>query len=100
MGDEYRRIAETYLKDSSDINRSIINIFGDVNGLFDDYYELYYNYDKNKLIEFHKKGNEIINNMKDNYHNKKNSEIQMLSSLNTIVNMIKNICEESLIVNI
>src|SRR3989344_6544028 len=100
IGDEYRRIAETYLKDSSDINRNIINIFSDVNGLFDDYYELYYNYDKNKLIEFHKKGNEIINNMKDNYHNKKNSEIQMLSSLNTIVNMIKNICEESLIVNI
>lgn len=100
IGDEYRRIAENYLKDVNNIDKNIINIFNDVNNLFDDYYELYYNYDKEKLIDFHQKGNDIVNNLKDNYHNKKNVEIQMLSSLNTIVNMIKGICEESLIVNV
>ncbi len=100
IGDEYRRIAETYLKDVNDVNKNILGIFDDVNNLFDDYYELYYHHDKNKLIDFHQKSNDVINKLKESYSNRKNIEIQMLSSLNTILNMIKNMCEESLIVNI
>ena len=100
IGDEYRRISRICSFDKSSVNKEVLLVFDDVNKLLDDYYELFYHYDKKKLIDFHQKGHEILVRIKECYNNKRNSEIQILSSLNTILNLIKNICEDTLIVNI
>jgi len=100
MGDEYRKIGELCSENNHEVNKNVLEVFGEVNELLEDYYGLFYDYDKKKLIDFHERYYHIMSKLKKNYNNRKNSEIQILSSLNTVLNSLKNVCEDTLVVNI
>jgi len=98
IGDEYRRMALVFSRNTTNLDNETLELFNEVNLLLNECYDLFYGYSKEKLIIFHDKANEILHRLKKSYKAKKNGQI--LSSLDTILHLIKNLCEESLVVSI
>ena len=73
--------------------------FNLVNELLESYYKLYYEFNKKELKNFYLKANETLLKLKESYDRKENSS-QILSSLDTILHLIKNLSEENMVVKL
>ncbi|MFH1209712.1 MAG: AbrB/MazE/SpoVT family DNA-binding domain-containing protein [archaeon] len=98
IGDEYRRMALVFSRNVTNLDNETLELFNEVNILLNECYNLFYGYSKDKLIIFHDKANVTLDRLKKSYKARKNG--QVLSSLDTILHLIKNLCEESLVVSI
>lgn len=94
IGDEYRNCA-ILEKFSSET----LNLFDSVNALLEDYYELYSKFDKERLINFYKKTERIIDNM-EKIKKQNPNDAQLLNYLRTIIYLIKSLVEETMVLRL
>lgn len=94
IGDEYRNCA-ILEKFSSET----LNLFDSVNALLEDYYELYSKFDKERLINFYKKTERIIDNL-EKIKKQNPNDAQLLNYLRTIIYLIKSLVEETMVLRL
>lgn len=94
IGDEYRNCA-ILEKFSSET----LYLFDSVNTLLEDYHELYLNFDREKLVNFYRKTEKIIDNM-EKIKKQNPNDAQLLNYLRTIIYLIKSLVEETMVLRL
>ncbi|MAF51306.1 MAG: hypothetical protein CMH64_04415 [Nanoarchaeota archaeon] len=100
IGDEYRRLSSVYTRVGKKVNKDILEAFEGVNELLVSFNNLYYKFDKEKLREFYKKANNTLEKLKNSYKKNNSIEVQILSNLDTILHLIKNLSEENMVIKL
>ncbi len=62
LGRSYRRICEYVSENNPELNEKTLELFADTNTLFNEFYELFYNFDKKRLMNFSEKCKKIKEN--------------------------------------
>ena len=99
IGDEFNKIALIYRKNPVTLKKDILNCFIDLNNLIKGNYELFYNFNKERLLKLHLDSEalkEILINIDDN------SMItgEITSGLKTILHLTKSLSEENMVLSL
>jgi len=100
MGDEYRKLSLIYLKDNIKVNKDALIIFSKVNNALIQCKDMFYGFDNNKLKMFYENTKDITSSIKEGFKNKAMKEIIVLGCLGSILNLIKSLTEENLVMNL
>ena len=100
IGDEYRRLSSVYGRLGDKASRRVLECFEGVNKLLADYYEMYCDFSRDKVKKFYEDAQETQRKLKDSYEGGNSSDVQILSSLDTILHLIKNLSEENMVVKL
>ena len=71
-----------------------------VNNLLLNYHDLYYNFGREEAKQFYKYAGDALEKIKEKYEKGNSTDVQILSSLDTILHLIKNLAEENMVVNL
>ena len=88
IGDEYKKIAKLALNSKLNVNKDVINLYHNVNTLFNLYYEFFYKMRKQKAIEIANLRDKIIVNSSKLLKTKSIVEYELIFVLLTINNLI------------
>ncbi|MAG52548.1 MAG: hypothetical protein CMH62_01145 [Nanoarchaeota archaeon] len=100
MGDEYRRLSQVYVRLGGKVNKKTLDCFEGINGLLEQFHCLYYDFDKKDLKKFYENAQNTLKLLKESYEKGNGVDSQILSSLDTILHLIKNLCEENMVVKL
>ncbi len=94
IGDEYRNCA-ILEKFSSET----LNLFDSVNSLLEDYHELYLNFGREKLVNFYKKTEKMLDNL-EKIKKQNPNDAQLINYLRTVIYLIKSLVEETMVLRL
>ena len=100
IGDEYRRLSLVYSRLGNKVSRNTLDCFEMVNNLLLNYHDLYYNFGREEAKQFYKYAGDALEKIKESYEKGNSTDVQILSSLDTILHLIKNLAEENMVVNL
>ncbi len=92
IADQYNYMCK-YLIDNSDIklDKDVLNVFERTSNLFKEFYELFYNYSKEKLMSFTKNSKKLIVDLMELQSNSKAKQDYVLAHLSVISTKIANL---------
>ncbi len=85
IGDSYRDICKYAIKSNSKLSKKTKDIFVDVNSFYNQFYELFYKYDSNKLAKFGQKRYELVDKIKKMLEKSEKDQFWILMYLYTIL---------------
>lgn len=90
IADEYRYICEYLMKKETKSSKDVLEIYQKTNNFFDEFYELFYKYDQNRIISLYNKKKEIITEIDIRFDKKNESYYKILHHLANIVQLTGN----------
>ena len=99
IGDEFNKIALIYRKNPVLLNKKILECFINLNILLKGYYELFYNFNKEKLVKLHV-DSEVLKERLINLDDNSMITGEVTSGLKTILHLTKSLSEENMVLSL
>ena len=93
VGDEYKRIALHVIRDNHKYGSAFLHFFGEVNSEFQDYFDLFYSFDRAKAVKIFEKEDQFSDESKKLLKTATADEKELLHHLKKITRLIVSLTE-------